>query len=205
MVRSVVAGCRTRVIQVLDNALSRLFRDMLTLRTLQSATNDVVRDFRACGMNTAALQDCQVYLVPAGLAFGWCHADGAISIPAVSGSRWWERGWGKRTSLRDVLRHEFGHALANLHPELVEGRSFSAAFGAGYDDRWQRKPAFDEEDYLTPYATKSPAEDFAETVMVHSRHRGRMDRYRNLAGIWRKLEFVRRISIRIRREGIPLA
>ena len=202
MVRSVVAGCRTRV---LDKTLSRLFRDMLTLRSLQSATNDVVRDFRACGLNTEALQDCQVYLVPAGLAFGWCHADGAISIPAVSGSRWWERRWGRRTSLRDVLRHEFGHALANLHPELVEGRSFSAAFGAGYDDRWQRKPTFDEEDYLTPYATKSPAEDFAETVMVHTRHRGGIDRYRHLDGIWRKLEFVRRISIRIRREGIPLA
>ena len=203
--RSVVVGCRTRVIHVLDKALSRIFRDMLTLRSLQSATTDVVRDFRACGLNTEALQDCQVYLVPAGLAFGWCRADGAISIPAVSGSRWWERRWGKRTSLRDVLRHEFGHALANLHPELVEGRTFERVFGASYDDRWKRKPAFDEEDYLTPYATKSPAEDFAETVMVHSRHRGRVDRYRHLAEIWRKLQFVSRLKNRIKQERIPLA
>ena len=71
--------------------------------------------------------------------------------------------WQNRGSLRDVLRHEFGHALGYHHPGLIcRSRAFREAFGAGYDEPWSQPPA-DREDFVSPYAMSSPAEDFAET------------------------------------------
>ncbi|MGA2617371.1 MAG: putative zinc-binding metallopeptidase [Thermoguttaceae bacterium] len=71
--------------------------------------------------------------------------------------------WQDRGSLRDVLRHEFGHALAYHHPGPVcRSRAFRKAFGARYDESWPQRPT-DREDFLSRYAMTSPAEDFAET------------------------------------------
>ena len=74
--------------------------------------------------------------------------------------------WQYRGSLRDVLRHEFGHALAHHHPGPIRrSRAFRGAFGAHYDDRWRRRPK-NRENFVSRYATTSPAEDFAE-VFAH--------------------------------------
>jgi hypothetical protein len=76
-------------------------------------------------------------------------------------------------SLRDVLRHEFGHALAFYHPGLIRRRrAFVAAFDARYDDQWIIPPT-NAEDFVTPYAMTAPDEDFAETFMVWLRTCGR--------------------------------
>ena len=68
-----------------------------------------------------------------------------------------------RGSLRDVLRHEFGHALAYHYPSLIRRRrAFVLAFGAGYDADWTYPPG-EPYDFVTDYAMTSPMEDFAET------------------------------------------
>jgi hypothetical protein len=71
-----------------------------------------------------------------------------------------------RGSLRDVLRHEFAHALAFYYPGLIRRtRTFVAAFEARYDEPWPDPPT-DPKDFVTDYAMTSPDEDFAETFMV---------------------------------------
>jgi hypothetical protein len=71
-----------------------------------------------------------------------------------------------RGSLRDVLRHEFAHALAFHHPGLIRRpRAFLAAFEARYDEAWTEPPT-DPVDFVTEYAMTGPDEDFAETFMV---------------------------------------
>ncbi|MGA2032488.1 MAG: hypothetical protein ABSG68_09545 [Thermoguttaceae bacterium] len=71
-----------------------------------------------------------------------------------------------RGSLRDVLRHEFAHALAFYHPGPIRRtRAFVAAFDARYDEVWYDPPT-DKEDFVTDYAMTAPDEDFAETFMV---------------------------------------
>lgn len=71
--------------------------------------------------------------------------------------------WQNRGSLREVLRHEFGHALAYYHPGPIRrSRAFTAAFGGRYDDD-RREDSANPADFVSSYATKNPAEDFAET------------------------------------------
>ena len=56
---------------------------------------------------------------------------------------------------------------------------------------------FAAEVLITDYATKSPAEDFADTVMVYTRHRGRVERYAGRDGVMEGFEFVRWVAGRL--------
>lgn len=52
------------------------------------------------------------------------------------------------SSLRDILRHELGHAFAVEHPELVRrSAAFKTAFGARYDDDTEQ----DEDECVSCY------------------------------------------------------
>lgn len=84
---------------------------------------------------------------------------------------------GKKDSALDVIRHEFGHALADLYPTaLSKGGLFKEAFGAKYGpnpapdtdpDNW-------EFDFVSPYAARATQEDFAETFMLFLKHKGKL-------------------------------
>ena len=157
-------------------------------------------------VNTERLHACSAELIPLGWSYGWYRPPGKIGIPAMC----WDRVWGQlrgtpRVSLRDVVRHEMAHALAYHHPELVRTAAFRLAFEAEHDGEWESCLECHSEDFVTPYATVSPEEDFAETVMVYTRHRGEIRRYRDRLGVFRKLRFVRRLPTCLRRLGIPLA
>ena len=99
--------------------------------------------------------------------------------------------WGQdRGSLRDILRHEYGHALAWHYPALVRrSRRFVEAFGSRYDDP---EPGVGPRSaFVSYYASTMPAEDFAETFAVWLRRGGRCpEHYRNRA-LRRKWAFVR--------------
>jgi hypothetical protein len=71
-------------------------------------------------------------------------------------------------------------------------------FGARYNDECEQRPEFDPELFITEYATKSPAGDFAEMVMVYTRHRGRVERYAGREGVMEGFEFVRWVAGRLR-------
>ena len=81
--------------------------------------------------------------------------------------------WQQRGSLRDVVRHEYGHAIAHYYPTLIQRSSrFSTTFGGRYFG--QRRTRTSSRDFVSGYAKTCPAEDFSETFMLFLRHSGRL-------------------------------
>jgi hypothetical protein len=84
---------------------------------------------------------------------------------------------GRQAVIEDVIRHEFGHALADLYPmALSRGGTFRAAFGGSYASA--AKPNESVPDWRTccvsEYATTNTQEDFAETFMLFVKHKGKI-------------------------------
>jgi hypothetical protein len=84
---------------------------------------------------------------------------------------------GKKDSTIDVIRHEFGHALADQYRRhLTKGDLFREAFGGNYS----ASPAkgTDPDDWkgrcVSEYATSATQEDFAETFMLFVKHKGKI-------------------------------
>jgi hypothetical protein len=176
---------------------------IVTLADLDTALDRATADFRACGLYTAAMDRVPVRLTLAGSAYGWCLHDGSrIDIPALSLARLGELFGRPRVALADVVRHELAHALAFLHPELVAGRRFAQVFGGHHDDEWDAPPRYRRAHFVSEYATSSPCEDFAETVMVYTRHRGRVRSYARRPGVHRAFEYVTALGRRLRRTGL---
>jgi len=70
--------------------------------------------------------------------------------------------WDYHVTLRETIRHEYGHAFVFHYPKLIyDSKEFESVFGGDYD---YNKPTNMEEDaYISFYAETEPAEDFAET------------------------------------------
>jgi hypothetical protein len=115
---------------------------------------------------------------------------GNIYIPHWVLSQWpWQQ---ERGSLRDVLRHEYAHALAWHYPGLIRrSRQFVATFGGGYD-HGQPVPG-PKAAFVSDYASTQPAEDFAETFMVFVRQGGRRPARLRNAQLRRKWAYVRSV------------
>ncbi len=115
-------------------------------------------------------------------------------------------GWlvglvGAKDGPRNVIRHEFGHALADLYPEtLKKGGTFRAAFGGTYGPTpakgtdttdWQGR-CFSE------YAATATQEDFAETFMLFVKHKGKIPaKFAKCPAIQKKWEAVAEICRRV--------
>ena len=93
---------------------------------------------------------------------------GHMYIPAWVLSHWL---WQRRGSLRDVIRHEYGHGVAHYYPALIQrSERFRYAFGGRYFG--DREAPVGKDEFVSEYAATSPAEDFAETFMLYVRHKG---------------------------------
>ena len=103
---------------------------------------------------------------------------GEIEFPSVYlpiQSLW--RDLGTKANAPDVIRHEFGHALADLYPgALKKGGTFRAAFGGPYGEDPAEERGADgwENRYVSEYATSATQEDFAETFMLFVKHKGKI-------------------------------
>ena len=95
-------------------------------------------------------------------------------------------------SLQDVLRHEYGHAVADLYPRLIRSWRFRWAFGGRYHDE---QPASDyhPKKHVTEYAATLPMEDFSEVFTYYVKHNGTLPRHFNTAAIRRKWKYVARL------------
>lgn len=119
--------------------------------------------------------------------------DQNIHIPAVYPAGLFPR-WYEERDIKDVLRHEFGHALADRYRKFFRSGIFKAAFGASYGE----KKVFDGGDwtaeYVTEYASTMTQEDFAETFMLYMKYKGKMPaRYRGKRAIEKKWKTVGQI------------
>ena len=159
----------------------------------------VTAELRYLGFYTEAVRSVHVFLVPSGRSYGfqWYGGDGNIYIPAVSRSFLRDVAKGKRTTIRDVLRHEFAHVVADKHRGLIRSRRFSEAFGAGHS--WDFEWVYDPELHVSKYAATAPAEDFAETFMFYLRHRGQLPESFDTPALRRKWRFITDLSVRMRR------
>ena len=98
---------------------------VITLKRLNSALDDVRTELDRFGLWNARLADIDVYLTWFGGAYGYqfYRTTSQIEIPAVSLSRLWElMACGMPASLRDILRHEYGHAVADTNRGLMRSR-----------------------------------------------------------------------------------
>ena len=152
---------------------------------LQRALDHVAAELAGHGFWTSQLRQVNVCLAPVGYALGWYRR--RIVIPTISGSRLIERYLSAFTcsGLRSTLRHEYGHALADMHPGALRKLKFRSVFGGDYD------PAT----HVTRYAGTDAGEDFCETVMLYLKYNGHTPRhYTRQVAIRRKFSFVRRLG-----------
>lgn len=187
--------------QLFRRAQSRQNRILhfITQARLDSANYAVTRELLTHGFYDRHVHAVDTHLVPFGIAHGWqwYGSTGDINIPCVSLSRLCEIWQSCYTSLRDVLRHEFAHAIADTHRGLFRSAFFSDSFGAAHD--WGFEWEYDPEHHVSEYAATAPAEDFAETFMIYIRHGGQLPPWHATRPIERKWKFIRRLSDAISR------
>lgn len=172
---------------------------LVSQRQLDRANHSVTCELDAHGFYDRYVQSVDTYLVPLGLPYGWqCYGStGEIKIPRVSLSRLSHIWRGGYTSLRDVLRHEFAHAIADTHRGLFRSAFFSDSFDAAH--HWNFEWEYDPDHHVSEYAATAPAEDFAETFMLYVRHAGALPAGHATAPIRRKWKFIHRLSDAISR------
>jgi hypothetical protein len=171
---------------------------IITMPRLQSAMDDVVEELDHNGLWNDRLFKVEVFLTWFGKPYGsqLYRGSGHIEIPAVSLSRVNELIFGgPRRTLRDLLRHEYGHAVADTNRALIRSQRFADVFGTPHDSEIQAD--YSKEEHLSDYAATDSSEDFAEVFMHYLKHSGKIpDRFRTRK-IERKWQFVSRLCQRI--------
>jgi hypothetical protein len=172
--------------------------DIVTLPRLNRALSDVTGELDRLGVFDERVHAVDVYLVPFSTAYRYQldRGTGEIRIPMLSLSKIGDLFRHQYTSLRDVLRHEYAHAIADTHRGLIRSRRFRAAFGDAHDVACSYH--FDSEIHITEYAANRPWDDFAETFMVYVRQRGRLAKRHTTPWIKDKWRFVRDLCTAIK-------
>lgn len=113
---------------------------------------------------------------------------GQIVIPSRSIQRAIDRLRGRRITLAETLRHEYGHAYAHTAGRRVRGNpDFRKAFGADHDVNAR---AMYRHDCVSGFAVANPAEDFAECFAAYLRAGGRLPAYSSRPVLRAKMLFV---------------
>lgn len=171
---------------------------IITMPRLERAIADVWRELQESGLGRQGLDHVEVYLTLYGNAYGYQHYrnGGHIKIPMFSLARIGDvLGRRPRFPLRDLLRHEYAHAVADNHRALIRSRRFRDAFGSPHDS--EIPGDFDPDIYVSEYAATDSSEDFAETTMYFLKHKGRLPRRFDTPAIRKKWQFVDELADRI--------
>ena len=179
-------------------AVPNVKHKIITMPRLQSALDDVMDELDELGLWNERLAKVDVYLTWVGSAYGWqlYRGSGHIEIPALSLSRLSEMFLsGARRTLRDLLRHEYGHAVADTNRALFRSRRFADAFGTPHDS--EIPSDYLEDEHVTAYASKDSSEDFAEVFMFYLKHSGKIPSRFETREIKRKWQFVDLLCQRI--------
>jgi hypothetical protein len=165
---------------------------VVTPENLARARRRVIGELQRHGFWDEDLAAVAVELTWLGSAYGWQYygSSGEIRIPRISVARLQDR-WNQSSyvSLADVLRHEYGHALADTHRGLFRSRRFSGAFGAPHDG--EGEGTYDPLHFVSEWAATNAAEDYAETFALYLRHDGRLPSRLDTPAIREKWRFVR--------------
>ncbi len=166
---------------------------------LNRAWTQVWRELETHGFACPRLDSCQVNLGVISTAYGYQwfgdrpggRASGDIVLPSVSLSHWKDYFQGRdKVSLVDILRHEFGHAYADVNRRRIETKCFEKAFGFPHDVEYAEGFEYDPEHHVTQHAAVSTGEDFAEVFWKFLKHKGKLPRQHHTSPIIKKWEFV---------------
>jgi hypothetical protein len=174
---------------------------IVTLARLNWALRQVVEELERHGLWDEQLDRINVYLVPWSWAcYGWQHygSTGDICIPSISVARLADRIRGHELPLTDILRHEYGHALAYISRRLFRSSWFRQAFGASHEKE-RASFVYDPRFHVSPYAAINASEDFAETFVLFLRHRGRLPAAHRTPAKQAKWTFIRNVCSALRR------
>lgn len=166
----------------------------VTLPRLNRVHRHVLGELEGLGFWSDAMAQVQVWLRPfAAGCFGWQDygSTGDIHVPAVAGPRILAKfGFNEGCSLRQLLRHEWAHALAHHHHDLVANREFRYAFD-GSHDCGRPVRSYCPTRHISPYAATQPMEDFAENFMHFVKHRGNLPAQWQTRHIEKRWDFLR--------------
>jgi hypothetical protein len=176
---------------------------IVTLARLNRALARVISELSEHGVWDAHMQAVDVYLVPfdwACYGWQWYGSTGDICIPSIGLAKLRDHWFGRHTSLAYVLRHEYGHALADTHRGLFRSSRFGAIFGTAHEDEmtsFEYDPSF----HVSEYAATNASEDFAEVFALYLRHGGRLPRDHYTKPKQAKWRFVRDVcsAVQLRR------
>lgn len=179
----------------------------LTLPQFNRALRTVWQEMTDLGFGSRAVEGVPVCLVsPLGFLsartlfnspygfFDPSSPTGEINVPSLSLSTLGDL-LAARTyvSLRDILRHEYAHAIEHHHRRLIHSARFEDAFGAAHDDEAELE--FDPEQHVSPYAaTCAGQEDYAETFMMFVKHGGKLPSRFDTRALRRKWRFIAELA-----------
>lgn len=146
----------------------------LDFKTLEKAVNIVRQEFYDIGIFTKKIYNVDVNMLMGIRGVLYALLADKVFSPVVMGYYLESINIPEfcytRCSIRDVLRHEYGHAFADLHPMPFKRRFFSDAFGGVYDA--VKSEMQSPERCVSNYATTNIMEDFAETFMLYVKYKG---------------------------------
>lgn len=179
----------------------------ISLSEVNRAWTKVWSELDQLGFSCRRLSTCQVYLGLVSTTYGYQwfgdrddgrHC-GDIVLPRVSLSRWGEFFQDRpATSSLDVLRHEYGHAYADVNRRRIETRNFEKAFGFPHEWWDYAEVEYDPYHHVTEYAATAPGEDFAEVFWLYLKYKGTLPRRFDTPPIRKKWEFVEKLRKGIR-------
>jgi hypothetical protein len=119
----------------------------------RSSLRHVRRELKTLGLAKKKVMETKVSrtIIPSFKKQAYFTHDGEIFIPILQAKK----------GVRDMLRHEYGHAFLFHYPEITAYKGF-LYFGHTTDSR----------DYVSGYAMTDSDEDFCETFMQYLKHRG---------------------------------
>jgi len=171
----------------------------LSLSGLNTAWTKVWREIDNLGFGCPRLETCQVYLGIVHEAYGYQwygdrpegRACGDIVLPRVALSHWRDYFKGRpKVSVMDILRHEYGHAYADVNRRRIETKRFEKVFGSPHDVAYVGGFEYDPSYHITEYAAASTGEDFAEIFWKFLKHKGKLPLHQQTTPIIKKWEFV---------------
>jgi len=171
----------------------------VTMKSIRNAYRRVHKELELHGFMDNKLKQIQVYRGFLDRNYGWQDYGKSriIYIPLVSFSKLRDYFTCSYTSLADVLRHEYGHAVADTHRGLMRSRKFSDTFGGAHNSFIRQE--YDEDVHITEYAAKNPAEDFAEVFMFYLKHKGKIPYHLDYTPISKKWRFIENLGTAIRK------
>lgn len=184
--KKVAFSQKAQCIKVIAKTVKKIAKNVYVSESaVKSATVRVRRELRDWGLLSpeSRMDEVEVIYGPwdpsgfVGIMGFYSFEDNNIHIPAVfpPALLTWYKNWYENRFMSDVLRHEFGHALAARFSKFFHDKRFRKAFGGIYGVLKVAEDG-DESDYVSAYARKYTQEDFAETFMFFLKHKGVLPR-----------------------------